>query len=279
MLGHDFPVAVLSQETIESFAEHFAARVFGKDAWRPNICDSLQASQSYFSATHPLRIEPRPDSEMMDAEAYAFANPPRIFIRQSLLDAGKKGDAECGMILLHEVGHLLLHEGAAAKPRMVGGNKVAKSILPEQSAERQAWLFAKAARMPSWLIAEVDNPEQLAELCGIDVNYANERWNEYSGHQVKKRLPADLANFIARANSQGKTNGRTQTVEERAAKENAEINAGWENAARVEGKDPVEFRLCARGFLVRRSHYLKDTPTGWKLAFGEVRSYFDLWSQ
>jgi Zn-dependent peptidase ImmA (M78 family) len=137
----------------------------------------------------------RSDLEMGDAEAYTEFNPPHIVVRNSVYQLARKNDGRCRMTLAHELGHLVMHPGAAKLRSEYAPSKTAR-IRPFESAEWQANKFASMFLMPLHIVREFTSAIQLAESCHVSLQAAQIRYDEVV--PPKKVLPPCVAQTIDR---------------------------------------------------------------------------------
>jgi Zn-dependent peptidase ImmA (M78 family) len=98
------------------------------------------------------------------------------------------------MTFAHELGHLVMHPGAA-KLRSDPGTQIAK-IKPFESAEWQANKFASLFLMPAHIIREFVSAAQLADCCHVSQLAAQIRYSEIQ--KVHKTLPDCVADAAER---------------------------------------------------------------------------------
>jgi hypothetical protein len=113
-------------------------------------------------------------------------NPKRIFCKQSIYHSARQGEQKAIGTLAHEVGHYVLHPAKEIRFLATDGNKAPFDIHPNESAERQACLFADALLMPSWSVGQVDSAVALADLCNVGIDRATQRWNQIRQTNVSK---------------------------------------------------------------------------------------------
>jgi hypothetical protein len=177
----DFLVPPKSAKDIEQKALAWRDAFDIPNAWAPDIIDLFERRLPSLFPTFTLMV--RPDDEMAaigDAEAYTEFNPPLIAVRNStyLLASRKNGRAR--MTFAHELGHLVLHPGAA-KLRIEFGNQLDKRLRPFESAEWQARKFGAYFLLPTHIVREFPSPRQLAEACHVSSQAAGIRFEEV-GH-------------------------------------------------------------------------------------------------
>jgi hypothetical protein len=226
----DYPVAYRSDSEIEEVADETRRRLFGADLPRTKILEGLRRFQK-------LTIVPQPDDMFGDYDAYVSTKPKRLFCRQSVYDQAQRGDVDASGVLAHEVGHFVLHPAKEIRFLATGGNEAPFSIHPNESAERQAWLFADAFQIPSWSVWQVENAAELARLCNVPPDRAEKRWHQVRQHPVPQVVQSDP------------------------------IQAAWELAIQIRGKDPQLVRK-ADNYQIERVEANKMTHCGWLVRDG-----------
>jgi Zn-dependent peptidase ImmA (M78 family) len=136
----------------------------------------------------------RSDQEMGDAEAYTQFNPPHIVVRNSVYRLARKADGRSRMTLAHELGHLVMHPGAA-KLRSDFPPSNADELRPFESAEWQANKFASLFLMPLHIVREFTSASQLSESCRVSLQAAQIRFSEFGS---VKSLPECITQSIER---------------------------------------------------------------------------------
>jgi Zn-dependent peptidase ImmA (M78 family) len=90
------------------------------------------------------------------------------------------------MTLAHELGHLVMHPGAA-KLRSEFPPSANAKLLPFESAEWQANKFASLFLMPTHIIRDFTSATQLAESCKVSLLAAQIRYSELPA--IKRPTP------------------------------------------------------------------------------------------
>jgi hypothetical protein len=136
-MDEDYRVPSKSDEEIERIA----------DGWRSALCDGmtppldalalLAKAGLEFRQTMGLKLIEKPDQEMGQRQAYAISEDKsakdkshRIFVRSSIIQRAKNRDPYAIGTLIHELGHIILHPGAAPKARLAISNKTPPYIAP-----------------------------------------------------------------------------------------------------------------------------------------------------
>jgi Zn-dependent peptidase ImmA (M78 family) len=91
------------------------------------------------------------------------------------------------MTLAHELGHLVMHPGAA-KLRMESGNRTPPKIRPYESAEWQARKFAAFFLLPTHVVRQFGSAREVADSCQVSLQAAEIRCNEV-GHIKRHASP------------------------------------------------------------------------------------------
>jgi len=234
----DYPVAYRSDSEIEEVADKTRRCLFGAALPGAKILEGLRRFQK-------LTIVPQPDDMFGDYDAYVSVNPKRIFCRQSVYDQAERGDVGASGILAHEVGHFVLHPAKEIRFLATGGNAAPFFIHPNESSERQAWLFGDALQMPTWSVRQVENAAELAHLCNVTLARATKRW------QQVKALPVPQA------------------------AEGDPIQAAWELAEQIPGEDPAVFRKAGI-YRIARAEIDKMSHCGWFVRDGQAVAWIML---
>ncbi|MGN6307970.1 MAG: ImmA/IrrE family metallo-endopeptidase [Xanthobacteraceae bacterium] len=179
----DFIVKPRSGKEIEQVALAWRDALGVQNEWAPNMVDLLENRIPRFFPEFALAV--RTDSEMTGAEAFTEFSPPRIVLSESVYLLAAKKHGRSRMTCAHELGHLVMHADTKAKPRMAVGNRGANSDI-FRSAEWQARKFAAMFLLPTHVVREFSNSDQLSECCQVSKQAAQIRFEE-SG--IKKQLP------------------------------------------------------------------------------------------
>jgi hypothetical protein len=159
-------------------------------AWSPNVVRLLEIEVPKLVPEFALVV--RSDDEMADAEAYTEFNPPHIAVRGSVYSMALREDGRSRMTFAHELGHLVMHPGAA-KLRCETASAEASQVRIFESAEWQAKKFAALFLVPDHIALEFDSAPQLAACCHVSAQAAQIRFNE----TALLRKPRPLANSVA----------------------------------------------------------------------------------
>jgi hypothetical protein len=261
LIFDDVPVSRRSQQDIEASARPWS------DVGAPNGGLVIDMIRLYKEAK--VELIARPDAEMGTDLAHAVPQLNRVFIRESLLRAAKAGDLEAKMVLAHEFGHVVLHRGAESKARKVEGNAPLRFIPEEESAEAQAWKFARALTMPLSVVDKVQTADELATYCQVSVEHARLRLTERRQLFGKRASPSFVQGLLPRKSP-------SELAEERKAKEARERLQIWNKAQRIPG-DRTNSRMCSRGkWRVVWSEYNQMTECGWIIREGAIIAWMDL---
>ena len=106
-------------------------------------------------------------SKMSGAEAYSLAQAQQIFCVREISRGLRFGDPHSRYVIGHELGHMFLHRGAAPKARKQEGNRTLAYIDKEESAERQAWKFARALFVTRQDLGTGESDEHVALRVGM----------------------------------------------------------------------------------------------------------------
>ena len=113
----------------------------------------------------------------LESLAQTTVHPPRIYVRQSIYEAARSGDAESRRILAHELGHLLLHGDKPSNLNVKnnGGRyrQQFRGLKAHESTETQADMFARHFLISIGLALRLkDHPIELAQRTGTSVSLA-----------------------------------------------------------------------------------------------------------
>jgi Zn-dependent peptidase ImmA (M78 family) len=180
----DYKVAPRSTKNIELLTLAWRDALGVANEWAPDMIRVLEIKLPRLSKLGQFSLITRSDPEMGDAEAYTEFNPPHIVVRNSVYRLAQKRDGRSRMTLAHELGHLVMHPGAA-KLRSDFPQTVNK-LRPFESAEWQANKFASLFLMPLHIIRNFTSALELAESCQVSLHAAQIRFSETKS---EKRLP------------------------------------------------------------------------------------------
>jgi hypothetical protein len=189
----DFKVAPRSAKEIEALTLAWRDRLGVPNEWAPSMLRLLEIELPRLPKLGQFALVTRADPEMGDAEAYTEFNPPHIVVRNSVYKLARKGDGRSRMTLAHELGHLVMHPGAA-KLRTVFGQFSTTKLKAFESAEWQANKFASLFLMPSHVIRDFTSASQLAENCQVSLRAAEIRFSEMA--PIVKPLPDCIAETL-----------------------------------------------------------------------------------
>jgi Zn-dependent peptidase ImmA (M78 family) len=99
------------------------------------------------------------------------------------------------MTFAHELGHLVLHAGVLAKPRMALGNESPFGVKPYESAEWQARKFAAFFLMPTHIAKDFSSAYELAESCKISAQAAKIKFDEVGHLRARRTVPECVQNL------------------------------------------------------------------------------------
>jgi Zn-dependent peptidase ImmA (M78 family) len=185
MMIDDFLAPSQSAKKIEKRALDWRHALGVPNQWAPDILELIEAKLPKLFRTFALVV--RPDIEMADAEAYTEFDPPLIAVRNSVYSLARRREGRARMTFAHELGHLVMHPGAA-KLRIESGNKTPVKIRPFESAEWQARKFAAYFLLPTHIVVQFGTIRKLAENCHVSLQAAEIRFNEV-GHIRQTAVP------------------------------------------------------------------------------------------
>lgn len=185
-MNDDFRVSGRTIKNIAATALAWRDTLSVADQWAPSVVRLLELSLPRIIKDFALVV--RPDSEMGDAEAYTEFDPPHIAVRGSVYALAQRDDGRSRMTFAHELGHLVMHPGAA-KLRAETSTRPNGTIRIFESAEWQARKFASLFLVPDHIAIQFDNAQELAECCKISTQAARIRFNETIPLRKPKPLP------------------------------------------------------------------------------------------
>jgi hypothetical protein len=237
----DYPVKFLLDSEVQEVADEVRRRLFGE--YLPGR--AMFAGLRRFQA---LKFIPQPDNLLGEYDAYVSVGTKRIICKQSVYDAMRRGVVEGCATFAHELGHYVLHPAKELRFLATDGNNAPFYIPPNESAERQAWLFADALQMPSWAVWQVDNAGELASLCNVSLERAQHRWQ-----QVRENVRPVPKPTVERS------------IEEDA----------WNVAAQIPGEDP-DINRKAGIYRIRKSELKMMSQCGWFVRDGMAVAWITL---
>jgi hypothetical protein len=210
-----------------------------------------------------IEIAVRRNTEMGDDLARAAPLSNRVFTRASLLQAAKRDDEMAGLEFAHELGHVVFHRGPEVKARKLGGNAKEGFIRERESAEEQAWKFARAVKMPLPIARICASADELAQRCSVPLEHARLRLAEIDEFVRPRETPAFVRAFLEKQKSP------RELAEERRAAEAKERLRPWSSAQRIPNEPSA--RLCSSGrWRVEWSEFGKMTQCGWLVRDGKI---------
>lgn len=271
MIYDDFSVPRRTLKEIEAEADRCRTLAVIAADGRLNL-DQLISAWSI-----KLRVER--ESKMGGAKAYSLAQQQQIFCVREISRGLRFGDPHSRYLIGHEIGHMFLHRGAAPKARTAEGNRILAYIDKEESAERQAWKYARALFVTRQDLATGESNEQIALRVGIPESAVSMRREEVQA-DIKADQPKVVPPTVARYFEEIRRVDRdAQELEKIATLRDLEMHEAWARASQIQGENPAQVR-SARGFRVEWLHFgLHESQLGWTIVDGEVRSYMELQSR
>ncbi|GIL00761.1 MAG: hypothetical protein BroJett030_06600 [Alphaproteobacteria bacterium] len=162
-----------------------------------------------------FRLLVMPDSEMLSddghfQEAYATFDPPRIVVANSIYIAANESEPHARMVLAHELGHLMLHNGRIVREKAHNLATEAKKRgaygpplhnLKSRTGESQASKFAAFLLAPTNACVSLTSANEIAEKFQISLRSAEIRFTEtdplrrrLSGQ--RRKLPSAVLAFM-----------------------------------------------------------------------------------
>jgi Zn-dependent peptidase ImmA (M78 family) len=267
----DFSVPRRTLKEIEAEADRCRTLAILAADGRLNL-DQLMAAWS-------VKLVVERKSKMGGAKAYSLAQAQQIYCIQEISRGLRFGDPHSRYVIGHELGHMFLHRGVAPKARKAEGNRTLAHIDKEESAERQAWKFARALFVTRRDLGTGESDEQIAFRVGISEGPVAMRREEVQADiraDQPKVVPPTVARYFEEILRSDREAHQAKKIE---ILRDLEMRKVWARAARIKGEDPAEVR-SARGFRVEWSHFgLSDSQLGWTVIDGEVRSFMELQSR
>jgi Zn-dependent peptidase ImmA (M78 family) len=279
-MDEDYRVPSKSDEEIERIA----------DAWRSALCDGrnlpwdalalLAKAALEFKQTMGLELIEKPDQEMGQREAYAISEDEsakdkshRIFVRSSIVQRAKKRDPYAVGTLIHELGHIILHPGAAPKARLAISNKTPPYIAPHESAEHQARVFTAAFQMPRDEVLTLSSPQQIKDRFGVSLEAATIRYKEVVEKSQSRDPPNSIRSYLGERMPKSPEENKVSfcTPSRRKGKE----ELVWDAGTIAANHDPTQYRYSRRGSLVKRTEYLKQSHFGWFIVGDQIYAHRD----
>jgi Zn-dependent peptidase ImmA (M78 family) len=192
-MNDDFQVSPRSANDIAATALAWRDALGVANDWAPSVVDLLELRLPKLLKNFALVV--RADSEMDDAEAYTEFDPPHITVRGSVYALAQRQDGRSRMTFAHELGHLVMHPGAA-KFRLENAKRSTTTIRIFESAEWQARKFASLFLVPDHIAIQFDSAQQLAECCKISPQAAQIRFNETALIRKAKPIPGCVQQAI-----------------------------------------------------------------------------------
>jgi len=151
---------------------------------------------------------------------------------------------------------VVFHRGPEMKARKLGGNAKEGFIRERESAEEQAWKFARAVKMPLPIARICASADELAQRCSVPLEHARLRLAEIDEFVRPRETPAFVRAFLEKQKSP------RELAEERRAAEAKERLRPWSSAQRIPNEPSA--RLCSSGrWRVEWSEFGKMTQCGW----------------
>jgi Zn-dependent peptidase ImmA (M78 family) len=262
MIFDDHRVPRRTREEIESEADRCRSYAELDQDGRIDLDQLLSALR--------IKLAVKPDHAMGDNEAYSATSEGHIACRRSISSGLRFGDPHARYVIAHELGHFFLHRGGAPKARKIGGNIALSFINEDESAEIQAWKFARALFVSRADLQTGETDEAIGIRIGLatgPVSLRREEVEKAIKARQPKTIPPSVIAYLDK--TRRAVNGATAAsmeVRERA----------WALAVQVPGEDPAKIR-SARGYRVEWGAYARyDSQVGWTVDNGEVRAFMDL---
>lgn len=188
----DYVVDARSSKDIEATSLAWRDALGVCNDWAPNIVDLVEFKLPKLIRAFALVI--RRDAEMDDAEAFTEFQPPQIVVRESIYRSALSGHGRSRMTFAHELGHLVMHPGAA-KPR-ASMTVAPKNTQLYRSAEWQARKFASLFLLPTHIVLQFDSIDELMQCCKVSQQAAEIRFEEVSRFRKSKSAPKCIGDLV-----------------------------------------------------------------------------------
>ncbi|GJE77398.1 ImmA/IrrE family metallo-endopeptidase [Methylorubrum suomiense] len=169
-------VEFVSEQRIKEHAHSWRSAHGNPLSWKINVVDFLlNTFQKRFKKHFEIKLFKRSDSK--DAPAYVRFDPIELWIDENIWALAKAGSGYSAFVIAHEIGHLIFH---SALPKGFSSDRSHQISYTEDghSAEWQANTFAGHFLLPSLLVEQFDNPEQIIECCSTWEEIAQSRFAE-----------------------------------------------------------------------------------------------------
>lgn len=275
-MDEDYKVPAKSDEEVESIARGWRKALLEGADLLTDVLAMLAKAALEFKDTQGLEIIVKPDEEMGTKEAYAVSvfDSRRIFVRQSTYEGAKQRNPRDVTTFIHELSHIILHPNAAPKARLATQNETPPYIPPYESAEHQARVFTAEFQMPRKKVQTLTSAEQIRSQFNVSKQAAEIRFKEIVEKSQPREAPTFIKSYLAeRLPIAPKMPVRSHSYVPPRSK--SPIDKIWEMAPEAPDHDPSEYRLSRRGFLVKRSDYLKMSPMGWSVAGRQICAFLE----
>ncbi len=128
-----------------------------------------------------FNLIPVSDNSLPGRMAETAPERMEIRVKESVYDAACRGDAWARMVMAHELGHFILHNGQSTAFAYVDRNS---RLSPDVDPERQADIFAAELLIPIHLIKDM-NVYQVQKHFGVSRSAANAQMRQ--AQKVRRR--------------------------------------------------------------------------------------------
>jgi Zn-dependent peptidase ImmA (M78 family) len=170
-MSEDYRVTKRSDKQVREIAHRTKLDYKADNRWPVNIIDHLQSGRILtIQGQRKLVYRIVDDREMVDSDGRTDFSPEAVVIsvKRSVHEKANWGDGRSRMTLVHELGHGVMHPGAAKFRRSdaVGTTSISR-INASESAEHQAKVFASAFLIDDAFAATLANADEISEQFGV----------------------------------------------------------------------------------------------------------------
>jgi hypothetical protein len=179
-MSTDYKVDFMSEERIERIGVSWHRHACKPGAYSFNIVEFVTNELvPYFAPKDGLKIEFFDREFTQDDPAYVSFKPRTLHVDRQIWRDALKGESYARVVIAHEVGHLLLHDGRAQAFSNDPSLRIRFS-QKQYSAEWQANCLAGHLLIPDDVIRKFNDEELLIGFCGVTRELARNRMLEFN---------------------------------------------------------------------------------------------------